>query len=166
MYWVLPDAKCGIYCHCDDLFRAAQRTHIALAHSRKRSPPPLQVYVIGGLVDRTVRKGATLKMAQRCGAQAVRLPVAEHLGGLAKPVLNVNDVFAVLLAVHGGEGWREALERAIPARLRQQQTGGLQAKGAQPPAESAGEQQPTSSPQAAAATAPSEAATEAECDQC
>jgi tRNA (guanine9-N1)-methyltransferase len=118
------------------------------------------VYVIGGLVDRTVRKGATLRLAQHCGAQAVRLPVAEHLEGLAKPVLNVNDVFAVLLAVHGGEGWREALERAIPARFRQQLTDGTDAQVARPPAGSACEQQLISSPPAPAeaASTPCEAA--------
>ena len=82
--------------------------------------------MIGGLVDRTVQKGATLLLAQRCGARAVRLPIAEHLEelgrgkGKGKEVLNVNDVFQALLAVHAGEGWREALERAVPQRFRNQ----------------------------------------------
>jgi tRNA (guanine9-N1)-methyltransferase len=84
------------------------------------------VYVIGGLVDRTVQKGASLRLAQRCGARAVRLPIAEHLEqlgrgkGKGKEVLNVNDVFQALLAVHAGQGWREALERAVPQRFRHQ----------------------------------------------
>lgn len=83
-----------------------------------------QVYVIGGLVDRTVQKGASLRLARQHNARAVRLPIAEHLGPLAKGkgVLNVNDVFAALLAVHAGQGWRAALEAAIPQRFRQAQT--------------------------------------------
>ena len=82
--------------------------------------------MIGGLVDRTVQKGATLLLAQRCGARAVRLPIADYLEelgrgkGKGKEVLNVNDVFQALLAVHAGEGWREALERAVPQRFRNQ----------------------------------------------
>lgn len=81
------------------------------------------MYVIGGLVDRTVRKGASLGLAQRCGARAVRLPIAEHLGtaalGSSKGVLNVNDVFNALLAVHAGDSWHVALDAAIPRRFRQ-----------------------------------------------
>lgn len=97
-------------------------------HMSQHLPPPHlalsswnQVYVIGGLVDRTVQKGASLRLAQRHRARAVRLPIAEHLGSLAKGkgVLNVNDVFAALLAVHAGHGWRAALEAAIPQRFRQ-----------------------------------------------
>jgi tRNA (guanine9-N1)-methyltransferase len=83
----------------------------------------LQVYVIGGLVDRTVQKGASLKLAQRCGAAAARLPIPEFLGSMppGKGVLNVNDVFSALLAVAAGEGWQTALERAIPQRWKRQQ---------------------------------------------
>lgn len=96
----------------------------------------LQVYVIGGLVDRTVQKGASLKLAERCGAVAVRLPIVEHFGPLTKGkgVLNVNDVFLVLLALHGGEGWSMALERAIPQRFRvkQQQRQPASEQGGQP----------------------------------
>ncbi|KAL4444557.1 hypothetical protein ABPG77_002374 [Micractinium sp. CCAP 211/92] len=79
-----------------------------------------KVYVIGGLVDRTVQKGASLRLAQRHNACARRLPIAEHLGTLAKGkgVLNVNDVFAALLAVHAGQDWKVALEAAIPQRFR------------------------------------------------
>ena len=80
------------------------------------------MYVIGGLVDRTVQKGASLGVARALGAAAARLPIAETLGPGAvakgKGVLNVNDVFAALLAVHAGGTWTEALEAAIPARFR------------------------------------------------
>lgn len=117
---------------------ASATLHEALRTSTSRTSPipllpccpPPQVYVIGGLVDRTVRKGASLRLAQRCGARAVRLPIAEHLGsaalGNSKGVLNVNDVFNALLAVHAGDSWLEALDAAIPQRFRIQQPGSEQ----------------------------------------
>ena len=81
--------------------------------------------MVGGLVDRTVQKGATLAFAEQGGVGAVRLPIPEFLPdeagrqahGKAR-VLNVHDVVGALLAVHGGEGWKEALLRAIPQRKR------------------------------------------------
>lgn len=55
-----------------------------------------KVYVIGGIVDRTVRKAATLCKAQQIGAQTRRLPLKEHLGNLVTHVLNVDHVFRIL----------------------------------------------------------------------
>ncbi|GFH11827.1 SAM-dependent MTase TRM10-type domain-containing protein, partial [Haematococcus lacustris] len=68
---------------------------------------PQAVYVVGGIVDRTVRKGLTLEYAAAAGLTAVRLPVLEYAAelGLGKgttkrPVLNVNDVVVALLEYH------------------------------------------------------------------
>jgi tRNA (guanine9-N1)-methyltransferase len=97
------------------------------------SPPPFfldrdAVYVIGGIVDRTVVKGLTLSFAERHGLECRRLPVAEvaALGGLGRlseksasktPVLNVSDVVQCLLELEACKGdWGEALRRAMPAR--------------------------------------------------
>lgn len=131
------------------------------------SPSPThvaQVYVIGGLVDRTVQKGASLRLAQQCGARAVRLPIPEHLGGAlhkGKGVLNVNDVFAILLSVHAGQGWKEALEAAIPQRFRQPQQGKQQGKKGQRQAAAVEEeQQRGGSAEAATAAAAEEHAEE------
>lgn len=55
-----------------------------------------KIYVIGGIVDRTVRKAATLTTAQQIGAQTRRLPLKEHLGSLVTHVLNVDHVFRIL----------------------------------------------------------------------
>jgi tRNA (guanine9-N1)-methyltransferase len=83
------------------------------------------VYVIGGIVDRTVRKGLTLAFAERHGLEARRLPVAEMAAALGRlsepgasktPVLNVSDVVACLLAYDGGKDWAAALGAGIPAR--------------------------------------------------
>ncbi|KAJ9516697.1 hypothetical protein QJQ45_015147, partial [Haematococcus lacustris] len=75
---------------------------------------PQAVYVVGGIVDRTVRKGLTLEYAAAAGLTAVRLPVLEYAAelGLGKgttkrPVLNVNDVVVALLEYHrtGKKRW-------------------------------------------------------------
>jgi hypothetical protein len=105
------------------------------ATSAPPRPPALldrsRVYVLGGIVDRTVVKGVTLSFAQLHGLQARRLPVAEHsaqLGRLSEPgasktpILNVSDVVGCLLELDGGAAaerggdWAEALRRALPAR--------------------------------------------------
>ncbi|KAL6764345.1 hypothetical protein V8C86DRAFT_2474297 [Haematococcus lacustris] len=87
---------------------------------------PQAVYVVGGIVDRTVRKGLTLEYAAAAGLTAVRLPVLEYAAelGLGKgttkrPVLNVNDVVVALLEYHrtGGD-WVAALDKALPARKK------------------------------------------------
>ncbi|GIM05742.1 hypothetical protein Vretimale_10224, partial [Volvox reticuliferus] len=62
------------------------------------------VYVIGGIVDRTHRKGLTLKFAEARQVKCRRLPIAEHAEqlGLGKgtrkcPVLNIDDVVKTLI---------------------------------------------------------------------
>lgn len=74
------------------------------------------IYIVGGLVDRTVQKGVTATFAERAAWPARRLPLQEYLGVSA--VLNVNDVVGALLMVHGGASWQEALEEVVPQRRR------------------------------------------------
>lgn len=83
------------------------------------------VYVVGGIVDRSVKRGMTLGFAAANGLEARRLPVAEcaaRLGRLSepgasrRPVLNVSDAVACLLAYEELGDWAEALARAIPRR--------------------------------------------------
>lgn len=83
------------------------------------------VYVIGGIVDRSVQKNITLNFATERGCRARRLPVLENAEKLGltwgtnrRPVLNVNDVFAALLEVHNSGDWVRALDVAIPHRKR------------------------------------------------
>ena len=82
------------------------------------SVDPGTTYVIGGLVDRTVQKGATRTFAERAAWPARRLPMEEYLEDSGSPVLNVNDVVAALLAVHGGADWKTALEEVVPQRRK------------------------------------------------
>jgi len=79
---------------------------------------PSKVYLIGGIVDRTVKKHITAGFAEEEDLTARRLPLQEHLGRQA--VLNVNHVAEAILAVHGGETWSEVLERIVPERKLKQ----------------------------------------------
>lgn len=79
-----------------------------------------KIYVIGGIVDRTVRKAATLTTAQQIGAQTRRLPLKEHLGSLVTHVLNVDHVFRILCDYQETKSWNEAIVRQVPARRIQQ----------------------------------------------
>lgn len=58
------------------------------------------VYVIGGLVDRTVTNGVSYQRAAKEGFKMARLPVREHLGSISKSAsLNVDTVFSILVDV-------------------------------------------------------------------
>ncbi|KAG2452981.1 hypothetical protein HYH02_002318 [Chlamydomonas schloesseri] len=90
------------------------------------------VYVVGGIVDRTVRKGLTVKFAETEGVACRRLPIrenAEKLGlgkGVTKnPVLNIDDVVRALLVFNDTGDWVQALDAAIPIRKRKPQTMGF-----------------------------------------
>lgn len=75
------------------------------------------VYVIGGVVDRTVRKAITLDTANREGVRAMRLPIQEHLSGkYQSPVLNVDTVLQCLCTYMHTQDWKIALESSMPKR--------------------------------------------------
>ncbi|KAJ1447280.1 hypothetical protein M885DRAFT_543373 [Pelagophyceae sp. CCMP2097] len=88
------------------------------------APEPLQsleagrTYVIGGIVDRTVRKGASYEAALARGFSAARLPLAEHRAALGfdrRAVLNVDTVAKILFDLHDNEGdWLAAFQSALP----------------------------------------------------
>eukprot|EP00903_Cladosiphon_okamuranus_P009581 g9123.t1 len=77
------------------------------------------VYVVGGIVDRNLHKGLTLGAAEGARARAARLPFDEHLPEVPRGdrVLTVCACVGVLMGVHAGQGWREALEKSVPRRI-------------------------------------------------
>jgi hypothetical protein len=92
-------------------------------------PPDAEaVYIIGGIVDRSVVKGLSLGWAATVpGVAAARLPVREHAAALGldfdgankTPALAVSDVVAALLEAGAtGGDWAAALRVALPARAR------------------------------------------------
>jgi tRNA (guanine9-N1)-methyltransferase len=87
-----------------------------------------KVYVIGGIVDKTVQKGLTLEFAQEHGVQAYRLPIKEHAeqlgldfaGANKRPILTAADVVTAIIEFNRTQDWVVALEAAVPARKRRQ----------------------------------------------
>uniref|UniRef100_A0A7S0UWM5 tRNA (guanine(9)-N(1))-methyltransferase n=1 Tax=Polytomella parva TaxID=51329 RepID=A0A7S0UWM5_9CHLO len=90
--------------------------------------PSDAIFVIGGIVDRNVKKGITKGYAASLGSRCRRLPISEHAEalGLGKgaqkcPVLNIDSVVSALLDYHASGNWVAALNKVIPGRKRRDQ---------------------------------------------
>ncbi|KAJ1633367.1 guanine-1-methyltransferase-domain-containing protein [Pavlovales sp. CCMP2436] len=73
------------------------------------------VYVIGGLVDGTIKKTTSLSRAERFGVRTARLPIEEHAMEI-KPVLTINSVFHLLAAFRDTGDWAAAIGGAELAK--------------------------------------------------
>jgi tRNA (guanine9-N1)-methyltransferase len=87
-----------------------------------------KVYVIGGIVDKTVQKGLTLEFAEQHQLPAYRLPIKEHAsqlgmdfpGANTRPILTAADVVTALIEYNRTQDWVLALQAAMPSRKRRQ----------------------------------------------
>ena len=99
---------------------------------------PSAVYVIGGLIDRSVASQATLRRAEAHRVSARRLPLREFAPrGDVHPILSPLSVVQILGAVHSGESWPDAIALGLPERYvrrregeeaRRLQSGGVEAE--------------------------------------
>ena len=79
------------------------------------------VYIIGGLVDDSVKKNSSQQYCQRAEISTARLPIPEYMsraesGGSYKQILTINQVFDILLTYHQHRDWRLALAEHVPQR--------------------------------------------------
>lgn len=77
------------------------------------------VYVIGGLVDRTIQSSKSFARGGEIGAKVLRLPILEHGAGILRPerrVFNVNTVVEFLHFLAAGKTCEEAFLSSIPKR--------------------------------------------------
>lgn len=74
------------------------------------------VYVIGGIVDRSVRKARTAQLAEKFGLRCERLPVQEHLPARQTHVFNIDTVLSIICEFQRCGDWRSTLERVVPQR--------------------------------------------------
>ncbi|KAF4323043.1 hypothetical protein BBO99_00003396 [Phytophthora kernoviae] len=81
---------------------------------------PTKIYVIGGIVDKSRKKEATLNAATEAGITTVRLPIQENFPERLDHILNVNTVIDVLINFQELDDWPRALDIAIPQRKRSQ----------------------------------------------
>ncbi|KAG7392477.1 hypothetical protein PHYPSEUDO_000165 [Phytophthora pseudosyringae] len=79
------------------------------------------VYVVGGIVDRSVRKGETKTKAASRGIRTARLPLQEHSEQsgtrVRTHILNLDSVIIVLNEVANHGDWGRAFQRAVPPRI-------------------------------------------------
>ncbi len=75
-----------------------------------------QVYVVGGIVDPTLRMYRTYDTAKAQNVTTRRLPILEHLPPHMSSVLNINSVVGVLCSYQHLQSWKLALEENFPSR--------------------------------------------------
>lgn len=79
---------------------------------------PGKIYCIGGLVDRSVSRNATLAHAASRGvSQTARLPLREYCP-MHNNALNIDTVVKILLEFRSCGSWKSALEAVVPHRRR------------------------------------------------
>jgi len=76
-----------------------------------------RVYVVHGLVDRSVIKNLTLRRGIANGIQCVRLPLKEESPvPNMHPILTPLNVISILADVHSGMSWSGAIEKHMLRR--------------------------------------------------
>jgi len=78
------------------------------------------IYVIGGLVDDSVRKNTSTQFAEENDIRTFRLPIPEYMNksekGSFKQILTINQVFDILLSFYTSSCWRYALTSHVPLK--------------------------------------------------
>lgn len=72
--------------------------------------------MIGGLVDRTVIKNASLDRAKELGIPAKKLPISEWMKG--RKCLNLDHVVMILCKFKETNDWKLAFEYGAPKRWK------------------------------------------------
>ncbi|GAB5370693.1 hypothetical protein AAMO2058_001515200, partial [Amorphochlora amoebiformis] len=78
-------------------------------------------YIIGGIVDKTVKPGLTLSKAKTLGIRCAKLDLPDGFlegEGNQRQVLNVDTVVSILLGYVESKHWQYAIQTALPARKR------------------------------------------------
>ncbi|XP_023335292.1 tRNA methyltransferase 10 homolog B [Eurytemora carolleeae] len=81
---------------------------------------PKKVYVIGGLVDDSVKSQVSLNLCQSLNLQCYKLPIDEFMErgetGTYKQILTINQIFEILLKFYETADWKQALAAGVPPR--------------------------------------------------
>ncbi|NXP51657.1 TM10B methyltransferase, partial [Heliornis fulica] len=78
-----------------------------------------KVYILGGLVDESIRKKLTLQRAQEQSLQTARLPIREYMvktvntKNYHSETLAINQVFDVLATYYETRSWPAALKAGV-----------------------------------------------------
>ena len=79
------------------------------------------VYVIGGLVDDSVKKSTSQTFCDHVNIRTAKLPIEDFMsrsdsGGSFKQILTINQVFDILLNFYQTKDWAIALSQNIPPK--------------------------------------------------
>lgn len=85
---------------------------------------PTKVYIIGGIVDRTVCSNLTLDRASEQGVVSLRLPVKEFFPQAQSHVINIDQVVSLFCFFQETKDWKLSMERAMPVRRQSHNDGG------------------------------------------
>lgn len=80
------------------------------------------LYVIGGIVDKRVKKNISLNRAIEMNAKTVRFPLKEYLSHrgsqVSKTELNVDTAYDILLRRRRGQTWNKIFDDVLPKRRK------------------------------------------------
>ena len=77
-----------------------------------------QIYVIGGIVDRSVQKSRTLDCAYLQNIKAMRLPLKEYFPGNISHILNIDTIVSTICTYERTKNWEKTFEITIPIRKK------------------------------------------------
>ncbi|XP_004423277.1 PREDICTED: tRNA methyltransferase 10 homolog B isoform X1 [Ceratotherium simum simum] len=81
-----------------------------------------KVYILGGLVDESIRKKVTFQKAQEHSVKTARLPIQEYMvrcqngKNYHSEILAINQVFDILSTYLETQNWPEALKKGVSSR--------------------------------------------------
>lgn len=76
-----------------------------------------KIYIIGGMVDRTIRKFSSLKRANQLKIKAARLPIKQFMGLTRRKPLNIDTVVLLVAEMVNKTDWEAGFLKVCPKRL-------------------------------------------------
>jgi len=76
------------------------------------------IYIIGGFVDKPVKKNRSLYKAKELNIKTAKLPLENYIDDIVNQVLNVNTVVEIIGYFLESNDIGEAIRRAIPQRMK------------------------------------------------
>ena len=76
-----------------------------------------KIYIIGGLVDRMIRKYASFNRAKDLGIKTGKLPITKFMGLTRRKPLNIDTVVLLLADVVETKDWEKSFLKVCPKRL-------------------------------------------------
>ncbi|KAL4224019.1 tRNA methyltransferase 10 C [Mactra antiquata] len=101
--------------HFMDLFPQDKLAYLSPDGTPMTKFDPDMIYIIGGLVDRNMRKRLTYSSAKECGIKCYSLPLDRYVKveSSARKQLNINTVFSIMLNMYLTKSWEKAFSAGI-----------------------------------------------------